>query len=207
MLNLNKFCVKATVKGIIVAFIYYLIITLTFYCFFKDDIKMIFSFVNLVSINTNEKILKDVKIDLNTKNLQNYPEYGSRYATLKISSLNIEKTVYFGDTLSILKYGIGHSSGSYFPGEGGSVVYMGHNTYNMLANLPNIKINDIITVQTTYGIYNYQVYETKVIDATDFSSIPIQREKEILMLYTCKKMPNIGYSTKRIVVYANLVED
>ena len=84
---------------------------------------------------------------------------------------------------------------------------MGHNTYNMLANLTDIKINDVITVETTYGVYNYQVYETKVIDATDFSAIPIQRDREILMLYTCKKMPNIGYSTKRKVVYSSLLED
>jgi len=203
----SKTSIRATVKSIIVAFIYYLIIVLATYYFFEDNINNIFSVVDLVSINTNKKILKDVKIDLNTKNLENYPEYGSRYATLKIPSLSIEKTIYFGDTLSILKYGIGHSSGSYFPGEGGSVVYMGHNTYNMLANLPNIKINDVITVETTYGTYNYLVYETKVINATDFSSIPIQRDREILILYTCKKMPTIGYSTKRFVVYANKVDD
>jgi len=203
----KKISVKATVKSIIVAFIYYVIIVLSTYYFFIDDINDIFSYVELISIDTNKKILEDVKIDLNTKNLQNYPEYGSRYAVLKIPSLNIEKRVYFGDTLSILKYGVGHYSGSYFPGEGGSVVYMGHNTYNMLASLPNIKIDDVITVETTYGTYNYSVYETKVIDATDFSSIPIQRDKEILMLYTCKKMPTIGYSTKRFVVYANLLLD
>lgn len=203
----NKTFIKATVKSIIVAFIYYIIIVTSVYYLFKDDIKMIFSVLNLVSINTNIKVLEDVKIDLDTKNLENYPEYGSRYATLKIPSLNIVKTVYFGDTISILKYGIGHSSGSYFPGEGGSVVYMGHNTYNMLSKLPNIKIDDIITVETTYGTYNYQVYETKIIDATNLDAVQIQRDKEILILYTCKKMPNIGYSTKRFVVYANLLEE
>ena len=106
-----------------------------------------------------------------------------------------------------MKYGVGHSSGSYFPGEGGSVVYMGHNTSNMLEKLPNIQIDDQITIETTYGTYNYLVYDMKIIDATDFDSVPIQRDEEILMLYTCHKMIGFGYSPKRFVVYANLIEN
>ena len=199
--------IKATIKNLIVAFIYCIVIVTSSYFLFFDKIEQTFSLIDIISINTNEKILEDVKINLETKNLENYPEYGARYATLKISSLNINQPVYFGDTLSILKYGVGHSSGSYFPGEGGSVVYMGHNTSNMLEKLPNIQIDDQITIETTYGTYNYLVYDMKIIDATDFDSVPIQRDEEILMLYTCHKMIGFGYSPKRFVVYANLIEN
>jgi len=207
--NKKKFSIgiKATIKNLIVAFIYTLAISGTVYFLFSDYINNTFSLLEVISINTNKKILEDVKINLETKNLESYPEYGSIYATLKIPSLGISKPVYFGDTLSILKYGVGHYSGSYFPGEGGSVVYMGHNTSDMLEDLPNIKIDDKITIETPYGTYNYLVYDTKIIYATEISYVPIQREKEILMLYTCHKMIGIGYSPKRFVVYANLIEN
>lgn len=208
MLNTNHTkMLFATIKNIIVAFIYSLIILLTTYYLFNTKIDNTLSLIKMISINTNKKILKDVKIDLVTKNLQSYPEYGTKYAELKIPSLNINKPIYFGDTLSILKYSLGHSSGSYFPGEGGSIVYMGHNTSNMLKELPNIKINDKIIVETSYGTYEYLVYDTKVIDATNLEEVPIQRDKEILMLYTCKRTGQIGYSTKRFIVYANLVNE
>lgn len=196
----------ATIKNIIVAFIYSTIFLFTTYYLFNSKINNTLFFLNLISIDTNKKILKDVKIDLVTKNLQNYPEYGTKYANLKITSLNIDKPVTFGDTLTILKSSLGHSSNSYFPGEGGSIVYMGHNTSNMLKNLPNIKIDDKIIVETSYGTYEYAVYDMKVINATDLDMVPIQRNKEILMLYTCKRTGRIGYSTKRFIVYANLVK-
>ena len=199
--------IKATIKNIIVAFAYCLFIFSIIYFSYGKKINTIFEVIDLVSINTNKKILKEVKIDLETKNLQSYPEYGTEYANLSIPSLNIKQPVYYGETLAILKYGVGHSSGSYFPGEGGSIVYMGHNTRNMLEDLPKIKINDRITIETPYGIYNYLVYDMKIIDATDLSSVFIQREKEVLMLYTCHKMIGFGYSPKRFIVYANLIDN
>lgn len=204
--NKLRIVIKATIKNIIVAFSYFLVIISSIYILFKDNIKETFSLLEIISIDTNKKILKDVKINLETKNLESYPEYGSRYATLKIPSLNIEKPIYYGDTLFILKYGIGHYSGSYFPGEGGSIVYMGHNTYNMLADLPQIKLDDKITIETSYGTYNYLVYDTKIIYATNLEEVPIQRNKEILMLYTCHKMIGVGYTPKRFIVYASLIK-
>ena len=55
----------------------------------------------------------------------------NKYATIKIPKIDVDLPVYYGDSLDVLKKGVGHSSGSYFPGEGGSIIYMGHNSKKM----------------------------------------------------------------------------
>lgn len=123
----NKSIVGATIKSIIVAFLYVTIIMVTIYALFSDTISRAISLIDMISVETNKQELKEVKIDLTTKNLASYPAYGTKYGSLKIESLKLDLPLYYGDTLSILRNGIGHSSGSYFPGEGGSILCMGHN--------------------------------------------------------------------------------
>lgn len=197
----------ATIKSIIVAFLYIGIIFGITYCLFADVISEAVSLVDMISIKTNEKVLKDVKIDLKTKNLENYPEYGTKYGTIKIPSLNINLPLYYGDALSVIRYGVGHSSGSYFPGEGGSILCVGHNTSGMLKRLPEIQNGAEIIIETTYGKYTYRVYDTKVVKQTELEAAPIQRDKEILMLYTCYPINSIGHAKNRFFAYANLVEE
>lgn len=47
----------------------------------------------------------------------------------------------------------------------------------------------------------------KIVNETDLELLPIQKEKEILMLYTCYPFQNIGYTTQRYVVYAEKIEE
>ena len=199
--------IGATIKSIIVAFIYTIIIFIIIYILFSDAISRAISLIDMISVDTNKKILQDVKIDLQTKNLANYPEYGTKYGKIRIPSLNIGLDLYYGDTLSILRYGVGHSSGSYFPGEGGSIVCMGHNTKGMLRELPQIQNGAQIIIETTYGIYTYEVYETRVVEQTQLDAIQIQRENEILMLYTCYPVNSIGHAKNRFITYAKLVNE
>lgn len=206
MLNLSKhkLYIKATVRSIIVAFICSILILTLTYSLFSKQINETFTIIDIISEKTTKKILKDVKLDLTTKNLQVYPEYGSKYADLSIPTLNINQPIYYGDEIEILKYGVGHYIASYFPGEGGSILYMGHNTSNMLRRLPEIQIGDKITVITTYGTYTYTVTHTKVIQDTELDQVPIQREKETLMIYTCYPVTTVVYTPYRFVVYADL---
>ena len=194
---------KATVNYIIVAFIFSIIIISVTYILFSKTIDDIASTIDLISIRTNKKILKDVKIDINTNTLLNYPSYGANYATLRIPSIDVELPIYYGDDLDILKYGVGHTAGTYFPGEGGSIVYMAHNTSNMLRRLPELKSGELIEVETTYGTYHYTVYDGKVIKETDFDSVPINKEKELLMIYTCYPVTAIAHTPYRYIIYAN----
>ena len=101
-----------------------------------------------------ERNVISITIDEEKKSLDSYPEYGTQYATIEIPKIGANLPVYFGDTLEILKKGVGHSSGSYFPGEGGSILYMGHNSKKVFRRFSELQIGDEIKVTTTYGEYN-----------------------------------------------------
>lgn len=196
--------VKATISSIIVALFITGALILVIYLFFGQEIGEIFSLVNKVSITINENRAQEQTTIGETNKLKNYPEYGTKYATIEIKKINASLPVYFGDTLEVLKKGVGHSSGSYFPGEGGSIVYMGHNSKNTFRRFSELQIGNEIKVTTTYGEYTYKIYDMKLIKETDLDKLPIQDEKEILMVYTCYPFNNIGYTTQRYVVYAEL---
>ena len=194
---------KATIIDLIVALLITVVILGSIYLLFGQEVNETFSIVSKVSIDVENKKVEPTTITDENK-LINYPEYGTQYATLEIPKLNLNLPVYFGDTLEILKKGVGHSSGSYFPGEGGSIVYMGHNSKNMFRRFSELQVGKEMTVTTSYGKYTYVIYDMALIKETDVDKLPIQKEKEILMVYTCYPFNNIGYATQRYVVYAEL---
>lgn len=71
--------------------------------------------------------------------LKNYPSFGTKYATLKVNKININSKIYFGLTDDILTKGIAHDTGSYLPGEGGSIIICGHNYMNNFSKLRKFK--------------------------------------------------------------------
>ena len=201
---MKKF-IKATIINLIVALFIVIIILGGIKISLGQKIDEAILLVNQVAIKVDRTFEeKPTTIDTSSKRLQNYPEYGTQYATIEIPKIGIELPVYYGDTLEILKKGVGHSSGSYFPGEGGSIIYMGHNSKNVFRRFSELQIGNEIKVTTTYGEYNYKIYDMKLINENETDKLPIQDEKEILMVYTCYPFNNIGYATQRYVVYAEL---
>ena len=196
---------KATISVIIVALLLVGIIYAVTYLFLGQEIDTAVLLLNTVAVELNES-KEEVQTVLNEEkqSLENYPEYGTQYATIEIPRIGANLPVYFGDTLEILKKGVGHSSGSYFPGEGGSIVYMGHNSKKVFRRFSELQIGDSIKVTTTYGEFNYKIYDMQLIKETELEKVPIQREEEILMVYTCYPFNNIGYADHRFVVYAKL---
>ena len=74
----------------------------------------------------------------------------------------------------------------------------------MFRRFSELQKGDKITIKATYGEYTYNIYDMQIIKETETDKIPIQDEKEILMVYTCYPFNNIGYATHRYVVYAEL---
>ena len=199
-----KKCIKATIIDLIVALFIILAIVFAVKYFFGAEIEETVSLASKVSIDVENKVVLETVLNEESNTLENYPEYGTQYATIQIPAIDVDLPVYFGDTLEILKNGVGHSSGSYFPGEGGSIVYMGHNSTSVFRRFSELQIGDEIIVTTTYGEYTYEIYDMALIDETETDKLPIQHEEEILMVYTCYPFNNIGYATQRYVVYAKL---
>lgn len=200
-----KKTIKATIIDLIVALLIVLIIIVVIHICFGQNISNTIQLVNQVAIKVeNTAKQKSTEINQETSKLINYPEYGTKYGTIEIKKIDVNLPVYFGDTLEILKNGVGHSSGSYFPGEGGSIIYMGHNSKNVFRRFSELQKGNEIKVTTNYGEYIYKIYDMQLIKETEVEKLPIQKEKEILMVYTCYPFNNIGYATQRYVVYAEL---
>lgn len=200
MHNIIKNSLKATVINVMVALLIVIILMFSLNIIIGQKKDFIMTLINTISIRKEEKI--EIETVIEDNKLKNYPEYGTSYATINIPKININLPVYYGDTMEILKKGVGHSSGSYFPGEGGSIVYTGHNSKKVFRNFSKIEKGDLINIKTDYGDFSYKVYDTKIVEETDINALPIQDNKEILMIYTCYPFNNIGYATQRYVVYA-----
>ena len=202
----NNSIIIATIKHLIVAIMFIILIAVIIFVLFGSRISMAISLVNKVSIDTSNVVLKDVKLNSVTKRLESYPEYGTKYGDLRIDSLDVDLPLYYGDTLSILRNGVGHSSGSYFPGEGGTIVCMAHNTIGYLYNLSDIEIGANIVITTTYGKFTYEVEETKIVPETQVDAVSVSHGEEMLILYTCYPTNTFGHATKRFITYSKLVD-
>ena len=200
-----KYAIKATIKNIIVAFLIVIAFFGLIYVFLGRKIELNISLINKIAVDTSSKKNEGMSIDLDTNKIQNYPEYGTQYATIEIPKINVDLPVYFGSTLDVLKNGVGHDSASFFPGEGGSIIYMGHNSQNVFRRFSELSKGDEITIKAAYGEFKYKIYDMKLVDETDLAALPIQKDEEILMCYTCYPFNNIGYATQRYVVYAKPV--
>lgn len=211
MQNKCKNGLKATIFHIIVAFFIVIIISSISIRLGKEKFQMATDVIDMITIDTHttqEEIIPELQtfedeVEEETFTmLMNSPDYGTNYANLKIPSIDIDLPIYYGKTLDLLKNGIGHDNDSYFPGEGGSIVLMGHNYSRFLGKLPKAQIGDQIQITTDYGEFNYTIYDTQIVKETETDKVPITDQEEILMIYTCWPINNIGYATERYVVYA-----
>lgn len=201
--NIRKI-LKAAIISLIVAFLFVFIISAMLIKIGNEKFKLATDLLKIITVDEEVQTITPV---LEGDILLNYPTFGTKYATLKIDTAGIKLPVYYGASYTILKSGIAHDDISYFPGEGGSVIMAGHNFKTFLANLPKAEIGDKIVLETTYGTFEYEIYDTKIVKETATNEVPVQKEKEILMLYTCWPINNIGHASQRYVVYANLVNE
>ena len=105
--------IKATILNIIVAFFIITIILFAVDFIFGAKIETAVSLASKITIDLDKKT-EVKKIEINNKKIKNYPEYGTKYASIEIPKIDIDLPVYFGDTLDILKNGVGHSSRKLF---------------------------------------------------------------------------------------------
>ena len=201
---------KVIAKRLVIAFLFatsIIFITLLIFCKKIDNSVALINKV-FVFNNSYQKRDREVEFDKVKKKLKVYPSFGEVFGNVLIPSIKVDVTLYHGESLKNLKYGLGHHAGSFFPGEGGSIIIAGHNTYGQLYDLPKVKIGDMIIIKTIYGNYSYSVSNTYVIDALELNrSLSLNNDKESVMLYTCYPVEIPGFKSKRFVVVADLVGD
>ena len=137
--------------------------------------------------------------------LKHYPNFAEQYAKMKIKKIGVDAPIYSGVTDEIILKGIGHDSGSYFAGENGTIIMCEHDYMNNFKRLGELKNWDIIEIQTNYGDFYYELYDEQIVLETETDKLPIQKNEEILMLYTCYNMTGADKTQYRYVVYAKKV--
>lgn len=142
-------------------------------------------------------------VDTREKNQR--PEVGSRYATISCDQVGMNAPIYYGDTEDIFQNGVGQYVKSGLPGDGETIILGGHDmTY--FAPLERIKEGMTVKVKTSYGTFNYRVDAMRIAD--DRNYLPKKYNKgEVLVLYTCYPFGAVfGNRTDRYYVYCTLEE-
>ena len=199
---------KAIAKQLVIAFFFASFISFLILTIFNRRINYSIKIINKLAVASFEYKTKEKNITINKieKRLTQYPSFGESFGRIKIPSVNIDIALYHGETLDVLKYGAGHHAGSYFPGEGGTIIIAAHNTYGQFYNLPKVKIGTEVIIKTTYGTYTYKITKTEVANADKLGeNLHIYTDKETIMLYTCYPVETPGYKSDRFVAYGDLV--
>lgn len=134
-----------------------------------------------------------------------YPSSGTQYGQIIIKQYAIFEPLIFGDSDQDLRNGAGQYLGSVFPGEKGTTLIGGHNS-SSFGNLSLVKEHDLIEVQTNYATYTYTVTKA-VIDkynSQEVLRVLENRNSRLLILYTCYPVDMLGFTEKRLFVYAEL---
>lgn len=174
--------------------IYCTILLLTITTLFRENITLGLDVISLMNVNEKIATKEATVID---KKIVSYPTYGTKYGTIYLN--NESDNIYFGDSVNILKQGVGTSSLYDIPGDEEKVVLSGHNT-GIFKNLSNLKNGNKIVIETNYAKFEYIVKTSKIVNETDLNSL----EKDYdLILYTCYPNKEL-YGNKRLIIYAKL---
>jgi len=197
--------IKGTAKTIAVSFFFAAIFVIISFSFIGNYLEKGINLINKFNFEQSKILNNDIVYDEIEKRVNPRPQYGLIWAQIKIPKIKLELPVYEGATLKVLKNGIGHHQGGYFPGENDTIILAGHNNTRVFAGLPDLSKGDDLIIETTYGKFTYKIYETKIVHRSDEEALPYHTGKEIVILYTCYPTNSVGFKERRFVVYAELV--
>ncbi|WP_395151432.1 class D sortase [uncultured Allofournierella sp.] len=136
-----------------------------------------------------------------------YPNKGDQYGHISIAGTSVDAPLYYGDSTKELNRGVAtyaDSSGAGIPGEGETVLLAAHNN-TFFNGLQDVKVGDLVTIDTHYGTYTYRVTDMKVADHQDDTTYDFSRTDENLIMYTCYPFDALGFTPERYFVYAEYV--
>ncbi|WP_226670929.1 class D sortase [Metabacillus litoralis] len=129
------------------------------------------------------------------------PPIGEAIGILQIPRLKADLPIVEGTDPDDLEKGVGHYKGSYYPEENGQIVLSGHRD-TVFRNAGELEIGDSLEMVLPYGSFEYEIVDTKIVEADDLSIITLQNEKEELLLTTCYPFSYVGNAPQRYIIYA-----
>ena len=131
------------------------------------------------------------------------PTVGDVIGSLWIPRIKRTIDIVEGTGAKELKKGVGHYVGSVLPGVSDNSVLAGHRD-SVFRNLGEVKLGDLMTVRTDYGVFVYEVHKIRIVKADD-KTVIVPTDEAVLTLSTCYPFRFVGNAPKRYIVQAGLV--
>lgn len=122
---------------------------------------------------------------------------------IEIARLGVSVIVVEGTANATLRRAAGHIEGTSLPGQPGNLGLAAHRD-TFFRPLRNIRANDLITLTTLGGEYDYRVVSTRIVNPTDVAVLKSDGT-EVLTLVTCYPFYFVGAAPKRFIVRAKRV--
>jgi sortase A len=129
---------------------------------------------------------------------------GSLVGRIEIPRVGISAIVLEGVGNKTLRRGVGHIPETALPAAGGNVGLAGHRD-SFFRELKDIRKNDIITLKTLDGTFQYRVEWTQIVDPED-TQVLADTGEPALTLVTCYPFYYVGSAPRRFIVRAERID-
>ena len=126
---------------------------------------------------------------------------GQTIGILQIPIIHKELPIVEGTDDDALKQGVGHYTGTVYPGEKDQILLSGHRD-TVFTGLDKLRNGDTIIMKMQHGTFAYAVVDTEIVNERDTTVIHSTAPGEVLTLSTCFPFGYIGNAPKRFIVYA-----
>lgn len=145
---------------------------------------------------------KDQSKDSKEFNAEEFsPGMGETVGILEIPVLDAELPIVEGTDPDDLEKGVGHYLGSAYPEQNDQIVLSGHRD-TVFRSLGEVEVGDTFIVHLEYGSYEYEMVDSKIVDADDTTIIKSTAPDEELVITTCYPFSYIGNAPDRYIIYA-----
>ena len=133
-----------------------------------------------------------------------HPEVGETFGSLTMPTLEQKFSIVQGTSDKELKMGVCHFVESALPGEDNNCVISGHRD-TVFTKVGELQVGDALIVETSVGIFTYEVTGTKIVEKDD-DTIIVPTDTGKLTLTTCYPFRFLGDAPQRYIVIADLVK-
>lgn len=126
---------------------------------------------------------------------------GQTIGILQIPIIDKELAIVEGTDEAALKQGVGHYTGSVYPGQNDQILLSGHRD-TVFTGLDKLQNGDELIVKMQHGTFTYVIVDTEIVDENDTTVIRSTAPDEMLTLSTCYPFGYVGNAPKRYIVYA-----
>lgn len=126
---------------------------------------------------------------------------GDTIGVLYIPRLEREIPIIEGTDEEELDQGVGHYTGTGFPGENKQILLSGHRD-TVFRQFGELEHGDEFHVKMEHGTFIYEIHDHTIVPADDTTVIDPSRTDEVLTVSTCYPFSYIGSAPDRYVLFA-----